>query len=297
MLTISAAVLLVPAIVGLLSVGRHAHMAAVETSTRRARLVRSAALVCLGSLATGAALGAERVVVALVTTFLTLSVLARWRFEPSWAVRGVLVWSLLASGTFGLLAWLAQRIVGSSSSASGLGVGSAAWLVLLLAAWRTRGYVRELVASRAVRDATRTPEATPRPLPWLVVTLLAGGVALGSALTLPVPSQVPAPSRAEHLSSDRSTRPASTSPSGASPSADGRTTQGSSHGGPSRADRAVQQQSTSRPGQGAGRADGGPPASPSPVPTTATKTPGYAKDHPNRPEGAPSPGSGRPDRP
>lgn len=291
MLTVSAGVLLVPALIALLNAGRHAHMAVVDDSTRRMRLACAAASTGVGGLAVTGLLGAESVVGTAVAVLLSSSVLAWWRLGRSWSVRGVIVWSLLVAGTVGLLGWLAQSLVGSSTSAARFAAGSLAWLVLLLAVFRVRDDVRERIALRAVRDVP-PPASEPgaRPVPWVVAFLAAGGLALTFALGGAGPVR-----KGPSTVADRSPDPSTGQPQSGRPSASATPSPG---GDPSERPTRESRRATAQEPEDAvsrplptGTAPGTTSATPNPPP--ATKTPGYEKDKPNRPEHVPSPGGGR----
>lgn len=297
MLTTATAVLLVPASAALLGAGQHAHMAPVTESARRARLGWAASLVGLGGLGTTVLLGADAATGSLVAVLLVGALLVWWRLTRSWAVRGVVVWALLVAGAVGLLGWLAERLVASSSSVAGMVAGSAGWLVLALAFARLLGHVRERIARRAQRHGSGSSESTPaRRLPWLPSVLALAGATLVVAV---VGGGI---GGGEHSEAGRTSgeRPTST------PSADRSTTSGSgsrssrdaSPDGPRRARRtavpagagssAVPRPSTTAP------ATSEAPAPAAPASPQTSKTPGYEKDHPNRPDHAGSPGPGRP---
>jgi len=303
MLTASAGLLMVLAVVGLLSAGQHAHRADVGVGVRGFRLGVAAAAVCLGSLGTTALLGAEPGVSWTVAILLAGSVLARWRLTRTWSARGVVAWALFVTATVGLVAWLAQRVVTDSDSGGEIAVGAAAWAALVVAASRLWSYVRERVADRAVRHVGDHGDGAPaRPVPWWAAV---AATAATSVLLAPGGTgwdrHGPAPV-AGHTRTDLSTRPTpSLEPSARATR--GPTAAGSAHGA-TRPD-GVSSRTGGVDVPTAPTGSAGPPASvaprtdPSPRPASGkeTKTPGWAKDKPNRPTDAPAPGPGRPRSP
>jgi hypothetical protein len=297
MLTTSAVVLLLPASVGLLSAGRHAHMAAVGDSRRRARLGYGVALVSLGGLGTTALMHAGPAVASLVAALLAASFLAWWPLSRSWAVRGVVVWGLLVASTGGLVGWLAQRVVGAAGSLTELLLGSCGWLALVLALAGLHGHVKERVARRALRH-TSTPRESPHspPTPWLMATLALAGLTVVLAVSGPDLTEGWRSPLAGGTSTDRPSRtPAAAHPSPTATTGPG-THQRRLPGG-SRPPTSSERAAGSRTGAGTPAptptATAVAQAPPSSQPPTASKTPGYAKDNPNRPEHAGPPGSDR----
>ncbi|HEX6878089.1 MAG TPA: hypothetical protein VF165_20700 [Nocardioidaceae bacterium] len=298
MLTTSAVVLLLPASVGLLSAGRHAHMAAVGDSRRRARLGYAVALVGLGGLGTTALMHAGLAVASLVAALLAASVLAWWPLSHSWAVRGVVVWGLLVASTVGLVGWLAHSVLDSAGSPAELLLGSCGWLALALAVAGLHGHVKERVARRALRHASTPRETTPhsRRTTWLMAALALSGLTAVLAVGGPGLTEDWRSPLAGGTSTDRPSRtPAAAQPSPATTAPGTRSRRLS--GGSRRA----------KSGEHAAgsRSDAGTPTpTPTPTPTAvapeypspqpkSSKTPGYAKDNPNRPEHAGPPGSDR----
>jgi hypothetical protein len=179
MLTVSAAVLLVPAFAALLGVERHRHLAQSEDSTRRARVAVAATLVGLAALATTALLDADPVPALAVAVVLAISVLVWSPLSRSWAVRGVVVWALLVSGVLGFMAWLAQQIWVTTLSAGERLVSVAGWLLLLLAITRVQHYVRPVIGAQAglvPGEAVAQHIPILRPVLSLVALLAASGV-------------------------------------------------------------------------------------------------------------------------
>jgi hypothetical protein len=183
LLAVTAAVLLVPALVGLLGVERHRHLAETEDTTRRLRLVLAATLVGLASLMVVAQAGGEVPTASAVAVVLAGSVLVWAPLTRLWAVRGVVVWALLVSGAVGFLGWLAHTLATSSLSAAELLAGGAVWLLLLLVLARLQRYVRAALAGRAGLLPGASTASTPlvRPAVSLAALLAASGVVVAVA--------------------------------------------------------------------------------------------------------------------
>ena len=306
-LAVSSAGLLVPAALSLLGLRRHQHMAAAESRVRRLRLVAVAVFVTTVGVLCARALGAGVVVAVLNGLVLGGSVVACARGAAAWAVRGVVAWALLVTAVLGFLGWLADRLVGGSASGTPVALGAAGWLIAALAVKRGAPYARARVAARARRDGHDAAGLDARKRPAL--SLLAAPVGLTVALAVtfssasaPGDGSAEADRRGGHTAGP-SDRPADGSPNdapkrardagaGLNPGAGGSGTTGSSHrsgsaagsGSPARANA-----SASPSGSGGGA----PSAADGSGPGKASPTPGYAKDKPNRPSHAPSPGSGR----
>jgi hypothetical protein len=209
----------------------------------------------------------------------------------SWRMLAVVAWVLLVTATVASIAWLGLQVLGVADIAATLG-GAVAWLVLGLAVTRIRPHAREMVARSSRREPVAAEPATAgAPVGWLVTgaaslaLVLAFGV--GAALA---PDEQPSQAAEED---------------GPSPSRPGADPQGSPSASPSPDRPSTAPTETGTPG---GRATGGAAtspateaatvqqedtASPEPEQPQPTKTPGYAKDKPNRPTDAPTPGSGR----
>jgi hypothetical protein len=181
LLWMCAGVLLVPAVVSLLEVRRHAHAAPAADTTRRTRLALAATLVALAALGVAAVLGAAPAEGVVTAAVLAGSVLAWAPRRPTWAVRGVVSWGLLTGGVVGFVAWAVARIVTSSLSTWQLLLASLAWVLLVLALVRLGLPARDWVAGHA---ETRAGAPTP-PLAWerhlvpLAAVVAAGAVAIG----------------------------------------------------------------------------------------------------------------------
>jgi hypothetical protein len=182
LLAVTAAALLVPALVGLMAVERHRHLAEAEDTTRRLRLVLAAILVGLASLLLVAQVGGDPLTAAMVAVVLAGSVLVWAPLTRSWAVRGVVVWALLVSGAAGLMGWLARSLAGSSPTAAAWLLGGTLWLLLLLALVRLQRYARAAIAGQA--GLLPGPSATPTPLLRPAVSLAALLAASGVVVTV-----------------------------------------------------------------------------------------------------------------
>jgi hypothetical protein len=183
LLAVTAAALLVPALVGLMGVERHRHLAEAEDTTRRLRLVLAAILVGLASLIVVAQVGGDPLTAALIAVVLAGSVLVWAPLTRSWAVRGVVVWAILVSGAVGLLGWLAHSLAASSPSAAAWLLGGTLWLLLLLALARLQRYARAAIAGQAglLPGASATPTPLLRPAVSLAALLAASGVVVAIA--------------------------------------------------------------------------------------------------------------------
>jgi hypothetical protein len=316
-LTVSAVVLLGPVAVGLFKVTRHAHVAEADRSTRPARLAVATTLVGLGGLASAAVLGTGAIAAVAVAAALAGSVLGWARLSTTWAVRGVVLWALLVAASAGFTGWLLYRAVRFSSSTTELLLALAAWLLVVVALFRLRRYAFDRVAAVAVRcedlreDRVRGPR---RPLVTLAALVAAGGVAValtsggtGSPLGRQDPRAGNAGSSEGSREATPSARPSTGAPtaagSGSTPSAtagagttsqDGSPDEGSSTDVTGTSGSSTGGSTTPVPTVGVSTS----PASPTPTETTVgAKTPGWAKEKPNRPTDAPSPGPGGPSLP
>lgn len=316
-LTVSAVVLLAPVAFGLFKVSRHAHVAEADRSTRPARLAVAATLVGLGGLVSAAVLGTGAIAAAVVAAALAGSVLGWARLSTTWAVRGVVLWALLVAASAGFTGWLLYRAVRLSSSTTELLLVLAVWLLFVVALFRLRRCAFDLVAAVAVRgdDLSEDRGSGPRrPLATLAALVVAGGVAV--ALTAggtgsPPGRQDPqagntgsSEGSGEASPSDRASTGAPTADAGGSApgatagagatSQDGSPDEGSSTDVTGTSGSSTGGSSTPVPTVGVSTS----PASPTPTETTvAAKTPGWAKEKPNRPTDAPSPGPGGPSLP
>jgi hypothetical protein len=183
LLAVTAAVLLVPALVGLLGVERHRHLAETEDTTRRLRLVLAATLVGLASLLVVALAGGGVLAASVVAVVLAGSVLVWAPLSHTWAVRGVVVWALVVSGAAGLMGWFAYTFATSGPSALEWVLGGAAWLLLLLVLARLQRLVRRLIAGRSGLVADAATRHTPllRPALSLAALLATSGVVVAVA--------------------------------------------------------------------------------------------------------------------
>lgn len=300
-LAVSAVVPLVVASVVLPPAGRHAHVAVSGASTRRVRLAAAAAGLALCGLGTAALLGAGPVAAMVVAVVLAGSMLAWSGLDGgSWAVRGVVVWALAVTVAAGLLGWVGHRVL-DSTSAVGTAVGGVAWVVLLLSMTRLGRYFRERIGERARREVSDAAERQPRPLAAALALLAASGVAVA---VIAVPADSPSaqagrggPGDEAGLSktgaAEGSTGPdVSTGTGSATPTpAPGRTASRRGERPAASGQTADRSGSTSTAPTPSSPSPTGPPAQ---DPTDPDKTPGYLKDKPNRPDKAPSPGSGNP---
>jgi hypothetical protein len=315
-LTVSAVVLLAPVAIGLFKVSRHAHVAEADRSTRPARLAVAATLVGLGGLACAALLGTGAIAAAVVAAVLVGSVLAWSRLSTAWAVRGIVLWALLVTASAGFTGWLLHRAVRFSSSTTELLTVLAVWLLVVVALFRLRRYAFDRVAAVAIRgdDANEEEGSGPRrPLVTLAALVTAGGVAValtsggsGSPVGRPDPQAGNTGSSEGSREASRSDR----SSSATSTTAGERSTPGAATGGGTTSrDRNRDGGSSTGVTETTGSSTGGStpvptvgintaPASPTPTETTVeAKTPGWAKEKPNRPKDAPSPGPGGPSLP
>lgn len=181
LLTVTAAVLLVPAFAALLAVERHRHVAPGEDRRRWVRVVVAATVVALASLGIAALLTADAVSAGVVAIVLAGSVLVWGPLSSSWAVRGVVMWALLVSAALGLLGWLVQQMVGGSISGVEVTFTVGASLLLLVALWRGQGVARDYIGAQAglgPRSVVRQHLPLLRPLAGLAVLLAAGGSVL-----------------------------------------------------------------------------------------------------------------------
>jgi hypothetical protein len=321
-LTLSAVTLAVAAGVALLRVGRHAHVAETERSARLVRLAVASTLVGLAALAPAAVVGSGALAASVTALVLGGSVLASAPAGRNWAVRGVVTWALLVVAAVGFLGWLGHRLLVSPLSATEVTVAGAAWSMAALAMVPLHGHARAWIGSRAARpvgardDAgSESTGADRRPLLSLAVLLAAAGVAvavasgdLGVTPSRPLEAGKSGSPDADrgHASTGTSTGPTSPS-SAATDRADNGLPSGASSEdqegpGSDRGDEPGSDSGTTGPTSGgAGRAasttptptstsTSQPTTSPAADPSESVKTPGYAKEKPNRPSDAPSRG-------
>lgn len=296
-LAVSAVVPLILAFLALPPAGRHARVAVSGASTRRWRLAAAAAGLALCGLGTATLLVAGPVL-AVVATVLPAGSMLAWSGldSGSWAVRGVVAWALVVTVAVGLLGWVGHRIL-DSTSAVGTAVGGIAWVVLLLSMTRLGRYTRERIAERARQDVSDQSERQPRPLAAALALLAASAVAV-AVITAPTDDSPPAQAGrggqgdGAGLSKTKATKGASIGAGSATP------TPAPGRAGSSRGERPPVREQSEDPSGSASTAptssSPSPTGPPAQAPTDADKTPGYLKDKPNRPDKAPSPGSGNP---
>lgn len=313
-LTLSAATLVVAAGVALLRVGRHAHVAETDRSARLVRLAVASTLVGLAALATAAVTGASAPAASVTALVLGGSVLALAPAGRTWAVRGVVTWALLVVAAVGFLGWLGHRLLTSPLSATEVTVAGAAWSLSALAMVPLQGHARAWIGSRAARPVVALDNSgsggtgvNRRPLLALAVLVAAGGlaVAVGSGDLGLRPSRPVEAGQSGSPDVDRGHASTGTSTEATSPSSAG--TEQADDGSPSGASSTDQENPGSDAGTtgpttgGAGgaasttsaptsTATAQPTTSPETGPSESAKTPGYAKEKPNRPPDAPSPG-------
>ncbi|HSJ19157.1 MAG TPA: hypothetical protein VK964_01160 [Nocardioidaceae bacterium] len=312
-LTACAVALLVPASLALRRTGRHAHVAAPADSTRRVRVVVAATLLGLAALGVAALVGAGPAPALAAAGVVAGALGLNDRLHRSWAVRGLVVWTLVVVAGVGLVSWLLHRTLVSPASAPALMVAGVAWLVLLYVLARLRAPIRTRVEELAVRDAPSTPvDAGPGgPLVRAAAALVAAG--LVGAVT--VPERPSVPDRAPSQAGRTSTPLPSHSPSSSTAPPGGATTSGSDAGTPSDAGPTLPAGDAEEPAEGPGATEAtaeattgtAAPDSPAAVstadesetahPAQATKTPGYVKNSAKRPSGAPLPTPGGPSEP
>jgi len=321
-LTLSAVTLAVAAGVALLRVGRHAHVAATDRSARLVRLAVASTFVGLAALATAAVAGAGALAASVTAVVLGGSVPAAAPAGRTWAVRGVVAWALLVVAAVGFLAWLGQRLLTSTLSATEVAVAGAAWSMAALATVPLQRHARAWIGSRAARSVGTLDDAGSGstganrwPLLSLAVLVAAVAVAvavasgdLGVSPSRPVEAGQSGSPDVDRDGASTGTSTGPTSP----PSAAADRADGGIPAGPSGADREspgsdAGDERGSDPGTTgptSGGAGGGASTTPAPTstataqpstspeadPSESAKTPGYAKEKPHRPPDAPSPG-------
>lgn len=340
-LTVTATVLLVPALAALHRVDRHAHKAPPRGLERRVGLVAAVTLVAVGALLVAALLGTGALGALLVAAVLGGSVVAAAPGRDGWAVRGIVTRGVLTTAAVAALLWIGYHVLSPSGSALGGPLLGSLWGLAAWGAVQLRRPVESRLAARAALDdaapgmspagasagageAGTSGEMTAssrRPVPRRTGVALAALVVPAAAYGLVAGGRAPEPeppaSRAGAESSPAPTEAPRTGPASVSPSASGsgaaaapsrpsgrHTPSGTPtrHGTPE----PHGEPSSTAPGPSEATTTAAPSASPSPsggglptaipVPTVwpeESKTPGYAKEKPNRPSGAPSPGSGK----
>jgi hypothetical protein len=312
-LTASAVALLVPASLTLRRTGRHAHVAEPGDPTRRARVVVAATLLGLAALGVSALIGAGPVPALVAAGVVAGAVGLNDRLHRSWAVRGLVVWTLVVVAGVGLVSWLLHRTLVSPASAPALMIAGVAWLVLLYVLVSLRAPIRTRVEALAVRDAPSTPaDSGPGgPLVRAAAALVAAG--LVGAVTVPALPSVPdrAPSQAGRTSTplpsdspSSSTTPSggstTSSPDAATASDAGPTLPAGGADEPADGSGATDTTGDAASGTAAPRSSAAPStadASATAHPAQATKTPGYVKNSAKRPSGVPLPTPGGPSQP
>lgn len=321
-LTLSAVTLAVAAGVALLRVGRHAHVAATDGSARLVRLGVASTLVGLAALATAAVAGAGALAASVTAVVLGGSVLASAPAGRTWAVRGVVTWALLVVAAVGFLGWLGHRLLTSPLSATEVTVAGAAWSMAALAMVPLQRHARAWIGSRAARpvgvvDDSRSGStgAKRRALLSLAALVAAVGVAVavasGDLGVNPSPPVEAGQSGSPDVDRGQASPGTSTGPSSPSSAATDRADGGHPSGASSVDQESSGPDAGDEPGGdsgttgstsgGAGRgasttpaptstATAQPTTSPEADPSESAKTPGYAKEKPNRPPDAPSPG-------
>ena len=321
-LTATATVLLVPALVALPRVDRHAHKAPLRGLERRIALVAGASLVAVGALPVAALLGASGFGAVLVAVALAVSVLGSARSRDRWAVLGIVARGLLLAGTVAALLWFGYFVLAAPTPAAAGPVLGGLWGLTAWGAFRLRRPVERWLGGRAGEPETREAAFVASPGgPLLRRTGLALAVfilpaaAIAGVRSAPDPAPPPA-SRAgsEDTATPGTARGTGAAGEGPSPSVSGAPgTPGRTADGPTPTG-SLSREATPRPRDPESSAlpsptvtgTGLPSESPSPtdgalptilpVPTgwpEESKTPGYAKEKPNRPSDAPSPGGGK----
>jgi hypothetical protein len=320
-LTATATVLLLPALVVLLRVDRHAHKAPPNGLERRVALVASTTLVAVAALPVAALLGADGLGAVLVAVALGVSVLGAAGGGDRWAVRGIVARGLLLAGTVAALLWFGYLVLDTPTSAPSGGVLGGLWGLTAWGAYRLRRPVERWLGARADAVENREPSAVAFVGPPLlrrtgialaVFILPAAAIAGGRS----APDPAPPASRAgpEDPATPGTARSTGSTGEGSSPSvpgasgtpvrtADGPTPTGALTRGATPRPRDTASSAlpsptvtgTGLPSESPSPTDGGLPSL-LPMPTgwpEESKTPGYAKEKPNRPSDAPSPGSGQ----
>jgi hypothetical protein len=312
-LTATAILLWVPAWLALPGTGRHAHVAESGSSARRARVVGAAVLLGLAASGVSALIGTGPMTAVVVAGVVAGAIGLIDRRHPSWAVRGLVAWTLVWVAAIGLLGWLLHRTLVSPASAPALMTAGLAWLVLLYVLVGLRAPIRTRIEALAVRDvgSMRTDAGLRGPLLRAGTALAAAGL-LG-VVTVPEPASEPdrAPSQAGRTSTPPPADPTSSStspPRGSTTlSVDGPKGAGSTTPRPTGAAGDAADGSESRSTTtGATSVMAVPTSSVAPStaeasstadPVKATKTPGHVKNSAKRPSGVPSPTPGGPSQP
>lgn len=320
-LTATATVLLVPALVALLRVDRHAHKAPLRGLERRIALVAGTTLVAVAALPVAALLGAGGLGAVLVAVVLGVSVLGSARSRDRWAVRGIVAWGLLLTGVVAALLWFGSFVLATpTSTAAGSALGGL-WGLTAWGAFCLRRPVERWLGARAGEPVAREAAVVAFPgglllrrtgIALAVFILPAAAIAGGRS----APDPAPPASRAgsEDTATPGTARGTGSTGEGSSPAvsgvpgtpvrtADGPTPTGSLTREATPRPRDTESSAlpsptvtgTGLPSESPSPTDGGLPSL-LPVPTgwpEESKTPGYAKEKPNRPSDAPSPGSGK----
>lgn len=319
-LTATATVLLVPVLVALLRVDRRAHKAPRRGPERRIALVAGTSLVAVAALPVAALLGADAPGAGLVAVVLGVSVLGSARGRDRWAVRGIVARGLLLAGAVAALVWFGHVVLARPTSATAGPALGGLWGLTTWGAFRLRRPVERWLGARAGESAG---EAAVVAFPGgllvrrtgiaLAVFILPAAAIAGGR---PAPEPVPPASGAgsEDAEPPGTVRGTGATGEGSSPSSSGvpgtpvRTAEGlPPTGSLSRAATPRPRETVSStlpsptvtgtvlPSQSPSPTSGGLPSL-LPLPTgspEASKTPGYAKEKPNRPSDAPSPGGGK----
>ncbi|HEX5771278.1 MAG TPA: hypothetical protein VFY11_09950 [Nocardioidaceae bacterium] len=321
-LTATATVLLVPALVAALRVDQHAHKAPPRGLERRIALVASTTLVAVAALPVAALLGAGGLGAGLVAVVLGVSVLGSARSRDRWAVRAIVARGLLLAGVVAALLWFGYFVLATPTAASAGRVLGGLWGLTAWGAYLLRRPVERWLGARAGElEAREAPVVAFPGRPLLrrtgialaVFILPAAAIAGGRSAPDPAP---PASRAGSEGTATPGTGRSTGSPGEASPSVPGapgtpvRTADGPTPTGSLTREatpRPRDTESTTLPSPtvtGTGLPSESPSPSPTdgglptvlPVPTgwpEESKTPGYAKEKPNRPSDAPSPGSGK----
>lgn len=294
-IALSAVALSVPGALGLLRMHRPSHAAPRATVMRR-HAGLPAAVVGLGGALCAGAQGAGWVGAGVAALSLTAAVVVQARRTPSWLLPGVVTWAMVVTATLAGLAWLALQVVDVGDATATVG-GAVAWLLLTVAVTRIGPYARGRVALRSQRDRQSVDQeaATPPPLGWLVTGAASVSLVLAFAVGAAVaPDEEPSQAADEDASSGGGEVLPPTPLPSSSPVPEGHAATPSA-GGTSGA-RTREEESVTPAPEPTATTDATESTTPTPTPTPTpepTKTPGYAKDKPNRPSDAPTPGSGR----
>ncbi|MFZ5846657.1 MAG: hypothetical protein ACOYX5_04655 [Actinomycetota bacterium] len=148
LLALSAAVLLVPAALSLLAVERRRHLAALEGTTRRVRMVVAATGAGLGALLISA-LARAGPVSSVVTAVVVAAALLCWTpLTRSWQGRGVVTWALAVIAAVAMLAWLLFEIL-TELSGGEMFAPLVSWGLLVAVLLGVRRWLWGVVGARA----------------------------------------------------------------------------------------------------------------------------------------------------